>query len=283
MKGIFFTLILCSLISCVDYSEVPVPAYLYIPDMRLQTVPGEGSNSNGFKDVWVFVDNQYFGAYEIPIKVPITKIGKAKVELYAGIRTNGVLSQPMRYPMTAPYEIEINFEEKKTDTVHPIVRYYAYNKYPFIEDFDRQHFFHGDIDQDVLTQIALSSGSDAFEGSNSGEIIVTKENPLMAVQYDYEKEIKVGPNSIMIELNYKTDIPFEVGLIGYTQGVSPIDLIFGTLKPKANWTKIYFDFTDLVKSNQAKTYRLAMRTQFDTSIAKAKQQILIDNFKLIYQ
>lgn len=283
MKGIFLGLILCGLVSCVDYSEVPIPGYIYVPDIQLQTIQGEGTKSHAFKDVWVFVDKKYFGAYEIPAKIPVSKTGKVKIELYAGIRANGVLSRSLRYPMTAPFEQDIELKEKETDTLHPIVRYYNYNKYAFIEDFDRSHFFHGDLDLDNLTQLSLSSSADAFEGTNSGEIIVTRENPLMAVQYDYDKEIPVGPNSIMIELNYKTEIPFEVGLIGYSPGQNPIDLIFGGLKPKDTWSKIYFDFTDLVKKNQAKTYRIAIRAQYDTSVAKAQQQILIDNFKLIYQ
>lgn len=269
--------------SCVDYSEVPVPAYLYIDKISLNTSQQQGSSAHGFKDAWVYVNDEYYGAYEIPFIVPISKTGQAKVKLYAGIRSNGVTSMAARYPMTAPYEIDLNLVPKKIDTLSPIVKYYDYNIFAFNENFDRVHFFNQDIDQDKLTQITLTNAQETFEGQNSGEILLTAQNPIMGAQYDNSKPIPAGPNSVYLELNYKNDVSFSVGLIGYSAGRNPNNLVLGTVKPRNTWGKIYFDFTDVIKQNHEDQFRIAVTAQYDTAITADKQYIRIDNFKLIYQ
>jgi len=167
MIKILFFLFIISFYSCVDYSEVPIPSYLYIPDISLNTKPGEGTDSQYFKDVWVFVDDVYYGAYEIPVQIPIGASGLKNVQVYAGVRKNGINSNPTRYPMTAPFEIKLDMQPKMVYTIHPVVSYYDYNKFPFIENFDQSHLFTGDLDLDNLTQVTLSLPEEAFEGNNS--------------------------------------------------------------------------------------------------------------------
>ncbi|NOT37984.1 MAG: hypothetical protein HOP11_11450 [Saprospiraceae bacterium] len=283
MKYLILVLILIGALRCVDYSEVPVPAYLYIEKFSFSTTPSEGSNSHAFRDVWIYVNDEYYGAYEMPSKVPISKTGNARIKLYAGVRRNGITSQPVRYPMTAPYEIELNLVATRTDTIQPIVKYYDYNKFAFIENFDRVHFFNQDIDLNNLTKVTLTTPEETFEGLNSGEILLTRDNPVIGAMYDFEKVIPRGPGYAYIELDYKNEVDFSIGLIGYSAGRSPVNLIVGGLKPRSSWGKIYFDFTDIIKENPNDNYRIALTAQYDTAIALPRQYIRLDNFKLIYQ
>ncbi|MCC6815415.1 MAG: hypothetical protein IT267_03265 [Saprospiraceae bacterium] len=283
MIKILFFLFIISFYSCVDYSEVPIPSYLYIPDISLNTKPGEGTDSQYFKDVWVFVDDVYYGAYEIPVQIPIGASGLKNVQVYAGVRKNGINSNPTRYPMTAPFEIKLDMQPKMVYTIHPVVSYYDYNKFPFIENFDQSHLFTGDLDLDNLTQVTLSLPEEAFEGNNSGLISLEKEHPLLVAQFATDKIIPSGPNHVYIELNYKSDIGFEVGLYGYSGGQNPVDLIYAHVKAKTEWNKIYFDFTEIIRKNQREKYRIAIRAQYDTTVQLVRQRVLLDNFKLIYQ
>lgn len=281
---IFLSLILfLTLESCNDYSDVIIPAYLYIGDVQMTAKPEQGSTSHGYRDVWVYINDTFAGAYEIPILIPITKLGDKNVKIFAGIRNNGTLSTPVRYPMAQPFEVNIKFESQKTDTLLPIFRYYDNVKVPFNEIFDKIHFFNQELDNDFATKVVLSNSADAFEGSNSGEIQLTKTNPFLAASYDIAKAIPITPNRVFIELNYRSDITFYVGLFGFKTGEQPKDYVLGTVKPRASWGKIYFEFTKQISECTCENYRLGVIAAYDSTLAKENQFIYMDNYKLLHQ
>ncbi|MEO6190452.1 MAG: hypothetical protein ABIO44_08920 [Saprospiraceae bacterium] len=282
-KLIVLGIIIFNIIACTDRSEIPIPSYIYIDSIDLKTSPSQGTNSHAFRDAWIYVNDTFVGAYELPVKVPVVNFGEARVKIYAGIREDGIISHPVRYSMTSPYVSNLYLDAGKIDTIEPIVEYYSDIKFPFIENFDKTHFFNQDIDGNVLTQVTLSTLADAFEGSNSGEIHLTKENPALVAWYDYSKAIPTGPNEVFLELDYKCDVRFSVGFIGFKAGETPKDLIFGTLHPKEYWNKVYFNFTQTLIDCGCENYRIGIYAVYDTSIAKVNQVIHLDNFKVLYR
>lgn len=283
MKNLFFFLFLLVLFSCVDRSEVAIPSYVFIDTIQLKSSTGQGSSSSQFKDCWVYVNDSFVGAYEMPIKIPLVHFGKSEIKVFGGIRENGTLSRPVRYDKTAPYSVFLDLVAGKTDSLHPSVEYYKTDKFPFIENFDGTHFFNLDLDGNAQTQIVLSSSNDAYEGSHSGEIVLNKENPLMIAMYNIPKPIPIGPNKVYIELNYKCDVSFSVGFYGFSTGQATKDYVFGTMKPIDSWNKIYFDFTPYIVECSCEEFRIAVYANYDASIAKENQIIYLDNFKVIHQ
>lgn len=268
---------------CVDHSEVTVPAYLYIPAIEMMTGKGEGTASQSFRDAWVYVNDTFVGAYETPCKVPVTILGNVEVKVFAGIRENGMITHPTRYSMTAPYSEMLALEPTVTDTIRPIVHYYGQNVFTFNETFDGSHFFKSDRDGDAFTQITLTAQDQAFEGRNSGEILLTEDHPLLIAEYDIARAVPLTPNQVYIELNYKSDVEFYVGFYGYTPGLSPRDYVLGKIRPKDSWNKIYFNFTPYVNECACTDYRIAIYAAYDTAVSKTIQQVYLDNFKLIHQ
>ncbi|MEP7197566.1 MAG: hypothetical protein ABI851_13675 [Saprospiraceae bacterium] len=283
IKKIFlFSVLFHAFFSCTDKTEIPIPAYLYIPSISFTTTSVQGSSSHAFRDVWIYVNDTFAGAYELPIKVPVAQFGNAEIKVYADIRKDGVLSQPTRYPLTAPYIVKSNLKAGQIDTIYPVVSYYSDCIFTFLENFDQGHFFSNDIDGNPQTQITLSSRNDAFEGANSGEILLTKDNPVMIATYALSKSIPISPNKVYIELNYQCDVSFSIGFEGMKSN-EVVNLINATIKPKSSWNKIYFDFTDSINQSACDNYRIAVLAVYDTTNTAAKQYIRIDNFKVIHQ
>ncbi len=58
-----------------DGVEEPLPAYIYIPAFELRTTQGEGSASSAITDVWLTVNGEFLGAYELPARIPVLQTG----------------------------------------------------------------------------------------------------------------------------------------------------------------------------------------------------------------
>ena len=260
-----------------------IPSYLYIAPIQMQVLANQGTANQAFKDAWVFIDSQYVGAYELPAKIPVLSHGRVEVKIFAGIRNNGSITKPIIYPMTDPYISFVDLEEQKTDTVFPIVKYSNGIVFPFIENFDRIHYFNFDKDNNQETKVILSSSSDAFEGSNSGLIELTAARNYLEAWFDYDRPIPYGPNKVYIELNYKSTIPFNIGLVGFKTGEVESQFIDGVVLPKSTWNKVYFDFTDIVNNYKGNAYRIALAGFYINATTIKKQEILIDNIKVLHR
>ena len=96
-KLFLVTIALITFSSCakLDQQEA-IPSYVYIPSLKLQVSPDQGSSFHQFKDVWVYANNEYVGAYEMPAIIPIVSSGNTENQIYAGFRINGMVNQPTR-------------------------------------------------------------------------------------------------------------------------------------------------------------------------------------------
>lgn len=260
-----------------------IPSYLYIAPIQMNVLGHQGTANQAFKDAWVFVDSQYVGAYELPASIPVLNHGRVEVKIFAGIRNNGSITNPIIYPMTDPYITTVELEEQKTDTVFPKVHYSSDIVFPFIENFDHLHYFNFDKDNNQETKVILSSASDAFEGSNSGLIELTSARNYLEAWFDYDRPIPYGPNSVYIELNYKSTIPFNIGLVGFKAGETESQFIDGVVLPKSSWNKVYFEFKDIVNNYKGNAYRVALAAFYINDTTIKKQEIFIDNIKVLHR
>ena len=56
----------------LDQQEA-IPSYVHIPSLKLQASPDQGSSFHQFKDVWVYANNEYVGAYEMPVRFQLSQ------------------------------------------------------------------------------------------------------------------------------------------------------------------------------------------------------------------
>lgn len=281
-KWAYSLLCLPIFISC-DKETEPAPSYLHIEAYDFDIKVGQGTGRQKISDAWIYLNNNYVGAYELPATIPVIAEGPSEILVLPGIRINGQVTHAGTYALLEPFNSNINFNLGDTTTVSPVSSYQADLKFPFIEDFEGIHFFNIDRDGNLETKLLLTDQSEAYEGNYSGIIELTdKRNAIYAV-YDLEKVIPQSPDPIVLELHYKSDIPFNIGFVG-DKGVLGEDyLVNATLLPKAEWTKVYFDFREIINRSNAFHYRLAINASFIPDSAKATQKILIDNIKVVHR
>ncbi|MBK9107733.1 MAG: hypothetical protein IPM92_04965 [Saprospiraceae bacterium] len=266
-----------------DTEQEPAPAYLTVQDFSFQAKPGEGTSRQNITDAWIYVNNQYVGAYELPATIPVLSSGLLEVLIQAGFRKNGRITSPSRYELLEPYQTTALFDPLETTQLAPSTAYQANLDFTFLEEFEGVHFLNIDRDGNSETKILLSTVEDAFEGLRSGVIELTKDRKSLLAVYDIEKVIPQSPDPIILELHFKADIPFSIGFLGNKGALGEDYLINASLLPKKEWTKAYFDFRDIINDSNANGYRLAISANFQEDTAIAIQRILLDNIKVVHR
>ena len=73
MRNYIKIAVCCLLLTGLIYScdvinpEESIPAYIHIPEFRLETGLGQGSNSHNITDVWLTVGTEFSGCIPYPL------------------------------------------------------------------------------------------------------------------------------------------------------------------------------------------------------------------------
>jgi|AntRauTorckE5430_2_1112549.scaffolds.fasta_scaffold00898_5 hypothetical protein len=288
MRNIFILIILAGASvqfwSCelIDEPE-PIPAYVYIDTIRLETQQNdEGTNSHKIKDAWLFVDNQLIGPYELPMSAPVLHEGEHMIEVFAGMADNGIISYPEVYPFYNRYVTTRNFVPGETMIVEPTVTYIDKTVFAFIEDFEGGNLFGSDLDgNDATTVERVSAGK--FEGLKSGKITLTAANSIfeVATLIEYSLINADNPTSpIYLELNYKNNIPFEVGIMGFKNNAYVNKVYVTGMNVKEDWNKIYINLTTQTGLMDADRFKIVIRSTKGAEVETG--EIYLDNIKLLH-
>ena len=266
---------LFALLSSGCGKENAVPAYVYLPSFSLTTKSGEGSNSHKITDAWVYVDGQINGVFQMPVTLPIIELGQHEITVFAGIRNNGTRSNPVINPFFEAYKISMNLKAGKVDTLRPKTAYIANTQFKIMENFETGNIFTVDRDNDAA--LRFTNIDNGFEGK-SGQIILTKANPIMEKASSTKAQLSDSAENIYLEMNYKTQAELTVGLVG-SDNLGDISTFKITLFPTKEWNKTYINLTNEAKDLKKKDFQIVFRSLLPDTLSTAT--ILIDNVKLI--
>lgn len=248
--------------------EETIPSYLNIPSMSVAASGLEGSSSSNISDVWVYQNFNLQGAYEMPAEFPILAEGDTRLIVYGGITLNGISTTRAIYPFYDPDTIDVTLVPEQVVTVTPVVRYSSNAEFAFTEGFENANNFD---------QIERITGSDVFEGTFSGKLIIDTTDVIAISNAEYE--IPFSSTAVFLEMDYKNTHVLGVGIIGIYSG-EVIDAPKLNLTSKDEWSKVYINFTPEVNSLQADTYRIYFRVR--SSADPNSIRIFFDNLKLIH-
>jgi hypothetical protein len=280
---IFLTYVSVQFWSCELFDESePIPAYVQIDTIKLETKNDEGSNSHKIKDAWLFVDNQLIGPFELPMLAPVLHEGDHTIEIFAGMADNGIVSYPEVYPFYNRYVTTKNFVPGQTMIVEPTVTYIDKTVFAFIEDFETGNLFGDELDGNDATVIErVSAGK--FEGNKSGKITLTATNPIFeAATLDvypiFDANNVTSP--IYLELNYKNNMPFEVGIMGFKNNAYINKVYVTGMNAKTEWNKIYINLTFDTGLMDADRFKIVIRAAKGSDVETG--EIYLDNIKLLH-
>ncbi len=287
-----FVLLLIFLIYACDKFEgdQTIPSYIEIDTIGFSSDNAiEGTDAQNILDVWVYVNDQLIGGFEMPTRIPVLAQGASKIEIRPGIKLNGISATRAPYP----YFIPLIFEDHMLipDSVISITgtsHYRSNTEFIWMEDFE-----------DASLAIVEYSGSDTgiyrtmppnLEGAfldeyseHSGIVYLDSERPYVLLLSDDGNgegfPLRQG-DFIFLELHYKTNFPLITGMIikhqdgsvekRYLIGVNPTDI----------WKKVYVNFSPMVnESAGAINFKVFFEAKKESEEQAGK--IWLDNIKLL--
>lgn len=275
----FCALIILSLNSCKVFDkEEDIPAYIHIDRLELTTDPvTQGSNSHKITDAWVYMDGLLLGVFELPATFPVLASGEREIKVRAGIKQNGISSTRVQYPFYTIYTTTVNFVPGNTSHIQPVVSYYPGTTFEWLENFESSGTTITAGPYPTDTSVVQQSDV-VFEGNKSGAVILNTSNPVFYSSSATAYNLPKGEQTSWLEMDYKTDYMFTVGVLSNTPTLANYETI--TLYPTdGSWNKIYIDLSPQVSAHNG-PYNIFFAMLLSGESTNAN--LYIDNIKLVH-
>jgi len=271
---VFVALLAGVFISCKKNPETEATFFLKAEPVKVNPTSTQGSSSHNITDIWLYVDGQFQGAYPVGKLMPImTKNESVKIEAFAGIENNGI--GDTRIPWFLYQKLQ--YDTLIAAGLH-ITRPFTFNYNPAVT-FDWVEDFEGSagvsLIKSPISEVTYTSGQvDGFEG-NSITMELNSSQVIAQLESTKSFTLPTANSNVYLELNYKCNTKFEVGLFGTGTSEKPALV----LNPRDYWNKIYIQLSAVVNSEpKAPTYKVYFRMLNDVGNAKLQ----LDNIKLLY-
>ncbi len=263
--------------------EEALPAYLKVESPLVRVDPGRNyAVDAGVKDIWLSRNDDNIGIYPVPSVIPFIPEAENKFTINGGIFLSGFSSFREPYPFWRAVQFEATPKGLDTIVIRPVFEYFPLDSslvFKYEEKFEGASFLLLSALSGNADEVRLERSTEGFDGN--GGILhfnhIAKEMEL--VSNDWFLLPQKGNNRIFLEVTYKNNIGFTVGL-DYRNSVD-----FGRLggnvfvNSKGEWNTVYYDFNDEVRGLPAEMeFRLFFRATGSGDVSF----ITLDNIRLVH-
>jgi len=277
---VFFTVLLFFLVSsCKKYSPAPDAFFITSNPVSVTTTSVQGSESNKITDLFLYVNGKFQGAYPVGNTMPVvTKNSSVKIDVFAGIKNNGMKDRSTTWLLYDKITFDTLVESGKTIERPFTFKYNPNVKFLWLENFDAQIGFSLVKSSGSDTTFKIAAPENSFEGKSAELGLTGTELKIAKVQSSTSFTLPVGNSNVYLELNYKGDSEFAVGV---TDGVNEKFALI--VNPQSNWNKIYIQLAEAIGTppnapNDA--YKIFFRIIKPNGTESAR--VWLDNIKLVY-
>ena len=289
--------------SCKKFSgSQEIPAYLKIEPWTLTTnYEIEGASTHAITDAWLYVNGNYQGCYEMKnhddgvySMIPVLEKGEHKLQIYPGVKLNGISSTRIQYPFYKPFVTRKNLVEGQVETISPVTKYYSIDStsvhFKMQEDFEEVNnikLYRIDTTYAELHQISHRDNQNAWldpldtiNHFRSGHVHIGDSIRRMGLASGALYNLPAVGNYVLMEMDYKCSAEILVGMyiMSSQQGLMDKELYY--LKATDSWKKTYLNFSPTITENNTATY---FKFYLKSAVAEGGEaDIYIDNIKLIY-
>ncbi len=289
---------------CNDESlEAPERYTLHIDRIDAQTdFDEQGTAAQRINTVWVDINDRPIGTYELPAKINFTaEEGVVEVMVISGVTQNGLNALRVQYPFFLTHRENIIISKDKRDyylneqedSVLRVTYLERANVTP-IEDFEDVglRFQTTNLSDVPLRRITITTNPDDVFNSQipgernnaSGYVRMHDNETLFEIESTDDFNLPQGSGDIYLELHYKTNHMFTIGLLSNLPGrgieQAPIVRAFPT---NGEWRKMYVYYSDDVNAAVGALWHKVFIGAIRQNDEKDKKiDIYFDNIKIIY-
>mgnify|MGYP001233219747 CR=1 FL=1 len=235
-------------------------------------------NSTNITDSWISMDGEIIGVFEIPATIPILSDGIHSFDIYPGIKVNGISGNRTKYPFYTKFETELELERDMIISITPTTTYSPETLFYF-EEQGKFEMLGTMFEKSTLSDTnAIIQNDVVFQGSHSLAIFLDSMNNYFDIRNINELEL---PNNTFLELNFKSNIDFNIGVIIINTGSIDQKEELIQLYASTEWKKIYLELAPLLNmGNSNSKFKIYIDGNYNNNYIF--NSIYIDNFKLVY-
>ena len=291
--------------SCKKFSgSQEIPAYLKIEPWTFTTnYEQEGAATQAITDAWLYINGSYLGCYELKnhddgvyAMVPILDEGFKTLQLYPGVKLNGIASTRIQYPFYKKYEFKRTLTPGKISKVSPSTKYYSVDstlmcfKKEAWEDFEEVNnikIYRIDTTYAPLEQVSYWTDSnawidplDSINHYRSGHVHLGDSIRKMGLASAELYNLPTVGNYVLMEMDYKCDAEILIGMYIWSAQNGLMDKELYYLKATNTWKKAYINYSPTITENFNADY---VKYYLKSAVnAGETADLYFDNIKLIY-
>ena len=273
--------------SCAQDLTAEIPSYIEINNFdylgnNSTTTPHPGGYENynpiNVTDVWISMNGNTIGTFEIPCKIPILDEGIHSFDIYPGIKVNGISGTRIKYPFYEKYELDTELSKEEIVEISPKTSYKEETMFYFEEKgqfevggtmFEKS--FNSDTSKIIQNEVV-------FQGTHSAAIYLDSTNTYFDVRNIEELELQ---NNTFLELNFLSSIDLNVGLIIFNNNDVEDKQELIQLYPTNDWKKIYLDLSPIISmGTPSSKFKIYFEGMYDTN--QNINATYLDNLKLVF-
>lgn len=282
LPSVFVLLVFLSSCKVFDPEE-SIPSFIKIEKVNFDAAFGQGTDSVVVNDVWVYVDDEAIGAFELPATIPILKSGEHKVMLKFGVILNGISATRSINPFFSTYTKSIVLVPDSIITIVPNVTYTSNTKFIW-NSVGQEGFEDGGVTLDSVKGSEgnlVKSSTTVFEGNYSGQIHLDTATPFIAIGSTTLFPMPTGGSkSKLLEFHcLNTTTPIKLGILAILSNGTITQVEYLEVHPGPHWKKIYMNMSQLLEPYLTyKSYRIYVTGSLGD---KTQADIYLDNIKYL--
>lgn len=257
-----------------------IPTYVRLDSFKITSndLNRTGSTSSRITSAWVYVDNSFIGVYDVPSTIPILIDKKSVISFGPGVNFSGLKSAQALYPFYSFDTMTLNVAPGQTTAHTATATYTEATKFRWIEDFETGNTFLklNDYKAEDTTLMRVSEAGKVFEGGGSGLMALSTQHP--SSENINNKDIPISTGESYLEINYKCNTAFEIGLQTTKSGQVYYEYI-GGVNANENWSKMYIGLQSFTGAYNATSCRVMIKASLPDGASSA--YVLVDNIKVI--
>ena len=284
LKSLLFILFIINLTACQKELEADRASYVTIESFNYNTNNNETIPfSNDFEsinvsDCWVTFNGQFIGAYEMPSNIPVHMSGNINARISPGIKVNGISSNRIIYPFYKEYEISTEINLDQNIELYPITEY---RDNVDLDDLTGGDFEIGNIliATEFSDTIPITQTENVFQGNKSCAIYLDTTNHYFLIKNIEPLTFQNYIDDIFLELDFKSSIPFRVGLILNNDVSTRQEHMI--IYESNDWKKLYLDLSPIIGlGGNLNTYNIYFEANLPDEMSSGF--VYLDNLKIVH-